>query len=58
VVKPKTAAQLKAERLAKALKACRRDKSRKKRVVCGKRVRKEYGVSKANKASSKRGASS
>jgi hypothetical protein len=43
IVKPKTAAQLRAEKLAKALKLCRQDKSRKKRASCEKTARKRYG---------------
>jgi hypothetical protein len=46
----KTAGQLKAERLAKALKACRKKKARKKRAACERSARKKYGVAKATKA--------
>jgi hypothetical protein len=49
VSKPKTAAQLRAEKLASALKTCRRDKSKRKRAVCEKQAKKRYGVSKAAK---------
>lgn len=45
----RSAAQLRAEKLSRALKACRRDKSRRRRVVCERRARKAYGV--ARKAS-------
>jgi hypothetical protein len=44
VVKVKTAAELRAERLAKALKVCRRDKKRSKRVACEKLARRKFGV--------------
>jgi hypothetical protein len=58
-VKPKTAAQLRAEKLAKTLKACKRDKAKKKRAACEKSARKRYGVSKTStkpkKASNSRG---
>ena len=37
-------------KLAKALKACRKDKKRAKRVACEKRARKKYGSKKAKKA--------
>ncbi len=51
-VKPKTAAQIKAERLARALKACRSKKStsKRRRGVCEAQARKRYGASKAKKA--------
>ena len=50
-VKKKTAAEIKAERLAKALKQCHKDKNRKKRAVCEKQARKRYGaVNKAKKS--------
>jgi hypothetical protein len=52
--KLKTAAQIKAEKLAKSLKNCRSDKSKKKRTACEKGARKKYGATKANKASTKR----
>jgi len=42
--KVKSAAQLKAERLAKALKACRKDRSKEKRLVCEKQARERYGA--------------
>ena len=48
--KPKTAAQIKAERLTKALKLCRKDRSKKKRAACEKQARKRYGASKAKKS--------
>jgi hypothetical protein len=54
VLKPKTAAQLKAEKLTKALKACKKDKSRKKRAACVKQAHKKYGASKAKKAGNER----
>jgi Tol biopolymer transport system component len=43
------------EKLAKALKACRKDRAKKKRAICEKSARKRYGVSKANKKSKKTG---
>jgi hypothetical protein len=45
----KTAAQIRAERLAKAIKACRRDKSQKKRQACERSARKRYGPVKHKK---------
>ena len=42
-VKPKTAAQVKAEKLAKALKVCRGKKNKHKRAVCNAQARKRYG---------------
>jgi hypothetical protein len=56
-VKPKTAAQLKAERLAKALRACKKKKGKKKRAACDKAARKRYGATQGRKAASKRKAS-
>jgi hypothetical protein len=51
VVKPKTAAQVRAEKLAKALKLCRKKKNKHNRVVCEKQARKKYAVvAKAKKA--------
>jgi hypothetical protein len=47
--KPKTAAQLKAEKLAKALKSCRKDKSKSKRTKCEKQAKAKYGSTKARK---------
>lgn len=40
----KTPAQLRVERLAKALKRCRKDKSRRKSVACERSARKRYGA--------------
>ena len=45
VVKPKPLTR--AEKLAKALKACKKDKSRKKRVACERQARRKYGPKKA-----------
>jgi hypothetical protein len=45
VVKPKTPAQLKAAKLAKALKTCKKDRSKRKRASCEKQARKKYGAS-------------
>lgn len=50
VVMKKTAAQLRAERLAKALKECRRDHSKKKRVACERIARRRHGPAKAKRA--------
>ena len=44
VVKPKTAAQVRAEKLAKALKVCRKKKNKHNRVVCEKQAKKKYAV--------------
>jgi hypothetical protein len=41
--KPKTAAQLRAEKLAKALKLCKRDRSKQKQAACVKQARRRYG---------------
>lgn len=49
VVKPvakKTSAQIKAEKLSKALKACKKDKNKKKRSTCEKSAHKRFGRSK------------
>jgi hypothetical protein len=54
--KPKTKAQLRAEKLTRALKACRRLRSKKKRPACRKRAMRRYGPVKARKATRKRGA--
>jgi Tol biopolymer transport system component len=51
VGKPKTAAELGAEKLAKALKVCRKAKSKKKRVACDKQAKKKYGPTKKAKNS-------
>jgi hypothetical protein len=50
IVKPKTAAQLKAEKLAKALETCRKEKSKAKRKSCEASAQKKYGVTKPKKA--------
>jgi hypothetical protein len=42
-VKPKTAAQIRAEKLARALKACKKVKRKSKRLACGRQARKRYG---------------
>jgi hypothetical protein len=53
----KTAAQIKAEGLAKALKVCKRDKSAKKRKTCEASAQKKYGATKkATKAKAKKSA--
>ncbi len=51
--KVKTAAQIRAEKLAKALKACHAKKSKQKRKACEKQARKRYGPVKAKKAKGK-----
>ena len=45
----KTAAQIKAEELAKALKVCKKDRSKKKRAGCEKQARSRYGAKKSAK---------
>ncbi len=58
-VKSKTVAQLRAEKLAKALRVCKKDKSKSKRVKCEKQARRQFGVAKkAKKSSNKRRAQS
>ena len=49
IVKAKTAAQIKAEKLAKALKACRAKKNKQKRTLCRRRARRRYGPQTAKK---------
>jgi hypothetical protein len=44
--KPKTAAQIKAEHLVKALKSCKKDKKKAKRTRCEKQARKQFGTAK------------
>jgi hypothetical protein len=48
--KKKTAAEIKAEKLTKALKQCKQDKKKAKRTACEKHARKEYGAAKPRKA--------
>jgi hypothetical protein len=48
--KKRTSAEIKAEKLTDALKACRRDGSAKKRASCQRAARKRYGASKAQRA--------
>jgi hypothetical protein len=52
-VKPKAKPLTRAQKLAKALKACGQDKSRKKRAVCEARAHKRYGAT--SKAKSRKG---
>jgi sugar lactone lactonase YvrE len=52
--KPKTAAQIRAERLAKALRACRAKRNRHKRSACARHVRKQYGSTHKAKKTNKR----
>jgi hypothetical protein len=54
VVKPKTAAELRVQKLARALKVCRKAKSKKKRAACDKQARKKYGPAKKAKKSTAR----
>jgi hypothetical protein len=49
----RTAAQIRAEKLAKALKACKKDKAKKKRASCEKNAHKRYGPVKAAKKSAR-----
>jgi hypothetical protein len=53
VVKPKTLTR--AQRLARALKACRKDRGRARRVVCERQARKQYGSAMKTKRSSRAG---
>jgi hypothetical protein len=46
--------ETKAQRLAKALKACKKDKKKRKRVACEKAARKKYGAKAAKKAKPKK----
>jgi hypothetical protein len=48
-VTKKTAAELKAEKLTKALRACRTKKNKQKRQACEKQARAKYGPTKAKK---------
>jgi hypothetical protein len=48
--KKKTAAEIRAEQLAKALKQCRKEKKKAKRMSCEKQARKKYGATKAKKS--------
>ncbi len=54
LAKPKTAAQIKAEKLAKGLKACRKDKRKTKRKSCEASVRKKYGAARKATKSDRR----
>jgi hypothetical protein len=49
--KPKAKAPTRAQRLAKALKACKRDKSKHKRAQCERAAKKAYGPKRAHKSS-------
>jgi hypothetical protein len=53
--KHKTAAQVRAEKLARALKACRRKHNKHKRQVCEKQARKKYVVNTSAKGKKKHG---
>jgi hypothetical protein len=50
--KPKTAAQIRAEKLAKAMKSCRKDRNKAKRTRCEKQARKQFGTAKQAKRAS------
>jgi hypothetical protein len=50
-VRPKTAAQFRAQKLAKALKACHAKHDKHKRAACERQARKRYGHTNAKKAS-------
>jgi hypothetical protein len=53
--KSRTAAQIRAEKLGKALRACKKDKRKAKQAKCEKRARKQFGTAKqAKKASTDR----
>jgi hypothetical protein len=53
--KPRTVAQLRAERLARALKTCRKIKAKRRRVACETQARKSYGALRASRAAHGRG---
>ena len=53
-VKKTTAGEIKAERLARALKQCHKDKNKKRRAACEKQARKRYGAVKKAKKSNQR----
>jgi hypothetical protein len=50
--KPKTAAQIRAEKLAKALRSCRGYRKKAKRTRCEKQARKQFGTAKQAKRAS------
>jgi len=52
--KPKAVVETRAQKLAKALKACRKDKTKKKRLACERTARKKYGPSKPKNAGNER----
>jgi hypothetical protein len=54
VQQPKVKPLTKAQELAKALKSCRKDKKKKKRLACERTARKRYGAKSAKKASTKK----
>ncbi len=58
VVKPKPKPLTRAQKLAKALKACKKDKRKSKRVVCERQARKRYGPAKAKAKAKAKGKSS
>jgi len=56
VAAPKAKALTRAQKLARALRACRRERNARKRVACVKRARSKYGTRRAKKPLSKNGA--
>jgi hypothetical protein len=50
----RSVAQIKAHKLAVALKGCRKDRSKRKRIKCEKSARKKYGATKASRVTNKR----
>jgi len=54
VAKPKTAAQIRAEKLTRALKSCKKDRKKSKRKSCEKQAHKKYGAAKKAKKSTHR----
>jgi hypothetical protein len=56
--KVKTAAEVRTEKLAKALKVCHKTKKKAKRVACEKQAKKKYGAKASKSSKSKRGGKS
>jgi hypothetical protein len=52
---PKVKALTRAQKLTKALQACHKDRSKKRRATCEKKARKQFGAVKKNKKQTKRG---
>jgi hypothetical protein len=55
IVKPKSKPPTRAQKLAAALKLCRRDKQKSKRATCEKSAKKKYGAETKTKAKSRKG---